>query len=118
MTLTKISMPDAIRIEKVRRDGVEIGDLLKNDDFASLGSDLEAVFRDGYQVKFLTINGAKNLLRIKFDQEADLDYTETEHGLSGISMDEAQVEAFRPILSDNCRLEQEPSGSYQILWAE
>ncbi|MFP3322664.1 hypothetical protein R0K05_06125 [Planococcus sp. SIMBA_160] len=118
MTLTKISMPDALRIEKVRREGVEIGDLLKHDDFASLGSELETVFRDGYQVKFLTINGAKNLLRIKFDQEADLDYTETENGLSGISMDEAQVEALRPILSDNCRLEQETGGSYQIIWAD
>ncbi|WP_341962475.1 hypothetical protein NM897_04630 [Planococcus maritimus] len=118
MTLTKISMPLAIRIETVRRRGAEIGDLLGSDEFASLGSDLESVFRDGYQVKFLTINGAKNLLRLKFDQEADLDYTETERGLSGISVDEAQVEALRPILSDNCRLEQETGGSYQIIWAD
>ncbi|RAZ69191.1 hypothetical protein [Planococcus maitriensis] len=117
MTLTKISMPDAIRIEKARREGVEIGELLKNDNFASLGSELEAIFRDGYQVKFLTINGAKNLLRLKFGQEADLDYTETEQGLSGIMLDEAQAETFRQLLSDNCRLEQETGGSYRILWA-
>ncbi|ANU20515.1 hypothetical protein BBI15_09950 [Planococcus plakortidis] len=117
MTLIKISMPDAIRIEKARRDGVEIGELLKHENFASLGTDLETVFRDGYQVKFLTVNGAKNLLRIKFGQEADLDYTETEQGLSGLALDEAQAESFRQILSDNCRLEQEAGGSYRVIWA-
>lgn len=117
MSLTKISMPDAIRIETVRRKGVEIGELLGSDDFAALGSELETVFRDGYQVKFLTINGAKNLLRLKFDQEADLDYSETEQGLTGISLTEEQAETFVRMLSDNCYLEQEPGGTYRILWA-
>lgn len=117
MTLTKISMPDAIRIEKIRRNGTEIGELLGNDNFAALGSELQSVFRDGYQIKFVTVNGLKNLLRIKFGKEAGSDFTETEQGLVGITLTDEEAAAVRQMLSPNCLFERETEETYKVLWS-
>lgn len=116
MTLTQISMPDAIRIEKIWRNGTEIGELLGNDKFAALGSELQSVFRDGYQIKFVTVNGLKNLLRIKFGKEAGRDFTETEEGLVGIVLTDEEAAAVRQMLSPNCLFEEETEGTFRVLW--
>lgn len=61
---------------------------------------LQNAFAGRYRVKFVTINGLKNLLRMRFDIQ-DIHYKEVESGLLNLSIDKTIEEQIRNMLSSN-----------------
>ena len=61
---------------------------------------LRASFAGDYRIKFVTINGLKNLLRMRFDIQ-DIHYKEVENGLVNLSIDETIEMKIRSMLSSN-----------------
>lgn len=124
MEHNKISLPIAIMIETLRHNGISNQELIKkvaaknvsewesfNPDFdfhmlISLfeDSDFTSIIHDGYQIKFVTINGLQNLLRLKFNLLKDVDYNLIENGISGLTLDQQQFAIFKQMLSTNCTI--------------
>lgn len=122
MEHNKISLPIAIMIETLRHNGVSNQELIKkvaakdisewesfntNFDFHMLisqfeNSDFTSIIHDGYQIKFITINGLQNLLHFKFNLLKDLDYKLTENGISDLTLDPQQFAILKQMLSPNC----------------
>ncbi|MCR2823684.1 hypothetical protein [Lederbergia panacisoli] len=87
METIRISLPTAFMIETLRANGITdeqiLNQIKKKDispwrkiettfDFQELINlstviDFQSIIKNGYSVKFMTINGLKNLLRLKFD---------------------------------------------------
>ena len=67
-------------------------------------SDFTSIIHDGYQIKFVTINGLQNLLRLKFNLLKDVDYNLIENGISGLTLDQQQFAIFKQMLSTNCTI--------------
>lgn len=61
---------------------------------------LQNAFAGRYRVKFVTINGLKNLLRMRFEIQ-DIQYKEVENGLLNLSIDKTIEEQIRHMLSSN-----------------
>lgn len=61
---------------------------------------LQQAFSGNYRIKFVTINGLKNLLRMRFDIQ-DIHYKEVENGLLNLSIDETIEKQIRGMLSSN-----------------
>ncbi|MGM9949146.1 MAG: hypothetical protein ACI33P_03430 [Lysinibacillus sp.] len=61
---------------------------------------LRAAFAGEYRIKFVTINGLKNLLRMRFDIQ-DIHYKEMDNGLASLSVDETIEMKIRSMLSSN-----------------
>ena len=61
---------------------------------------LRTAFTGDYRIKFVTINGLKNLLRMRFDIQ-DIYYKEVENGLVNLSIDETIEMKIRSMLSSN-----------------
>ncbi len=61
---------------------------------------LRTAFAGDYRIKFVTINGLKNLLRMRFDIQ-DIHYREVENGLVNLSIDETIEMKIRSMLSSN-----------------
>ena len=61
---------------------------------------IRAAFAGDYRVKFVTINGLKNLLRMRFDIQ-DIHYKEVDNGLVSLSVDETIELKIRSMLSSN-----------------
>lgn len=120
MTLTRLSMPEAMMIETFRHNGKTDPEILelanKNAVLAPLRENLESILRDGYTIKFVTFNGLKNLLRLKFDKHIDRDFVATEQGMADLQLETEQVATLQQLLSQNCVLEQESDGSFRVLW--
>ncbi|MGN1386230.1 MAG: hypothetical protein ACI4XS_06480 [Bacillus sp. (in: firmicutes)] len=132
MELKKISLPIAYMIETLRSHSVSNGELLaqieKKDvsvwddiqssfdfnDLLQFAEEDSALFRsvieDGYQVKFVTINGLQRLLQLKFDKLADRDYTLTENGVDHLQMNQQQIEILKQVLSDNWLIDENGAG--------
>src|SRR5699024_12712383 len=106
MEHNKISLPIAIMIETLRHNGVSNQELIKkvaakdisewesfntNFDFHMLisqfeNSDFTSIIHDGYQIKFVTINGLQNLLHFKFNLLKYLDYKLMETGITDLTL--------------------------------
>lgn len=128
METNKITMMEAYRIEALRSNGisneeiieqleskeVDFGDRVEPDmDFSGIISLYEkspqtfkGILEDGYTVKFITMNGLQNLLKMKFDIIKDRDYELVEHGISRLSIDESTFAALKQMLGKNCRIEE------------
>jgi len=128
METNKITMMEAYRIEALRSNGilndeiivqleskeVDFGDLVEPDmDFSGLISLYEqnpqtfkSILEDGYAVKFITMNGLQNLLKMKFDIIKDRDYELVEHGITQLSLDDTLYTALKQMLGKNCRIEE------------
>ncbi|WP_438311988.1 hypothetical protein [Sporosarcina sp. FA9] len=128
METNKITMMEAYRIEALRSKGisndeiivqldskeVDFGDRVEPDmDFSGLISLYEQspqtfkeILEDGYTVKFITMNGLQNLLKMKFDIIKDRDYELVEHGVSQLSIDMTTYTALKQMLGKNCRIEE------------
>lgn len=99
-------------------------ELHKNFDFEELlklaNKDIEQfqeVLDQGYQVKFITFNGLKNLLRIRFGKEENKDYMLKERGISNLVLDHEQLECVKQMLSENWVLkevEDENEGDFVV----
>ncbi|MBS4202437.1 hypothetical protein KHA93_22805 [Bacillus sp. FJAT-49732] len=126
METIKISLPTAFMLETLRANGVTDEQILKQInkkdvspwqkidttfDFQELVNlatnsekDFESIITDGYSVKFMTINGLKNLLRLKFNKIQDQDYQQTEKGITDLILTEQELATIKQMLSKNCIL--------------
>lgn len=128
--MESITLMEAYAIETLRGNGISNDKIIKNIkandleefkavkenmDFDALvelskNADFEAIVNDGYKVKFLTFNGLKNLIKMKFGKFADEDYQVDEFVISGLELDENQQKDLENILSANWTLESEAGG--------
>lgn len=125
MAVHTITLQAAYMIENLRKHGVSNKELIEiNDQSLEQWNDLNLNFdfnvlkelaeldqdaystivRDGYQVKFLTINGLINLVQLKFDKKRDVDFTVHEDGISNLELDENQYSRLRQFLSQNWKV--------------
>lgn len=127
MGVYKISLMEAYLIETVRASGVTNEELVEqvskkdvtawenlneNWDYTTL-IDLQekhpdafkSIIQDGYQVKFITINGLKNLLRLKFNITEE-EYELTAHGIEDLSVDEDTLSKIKLMLSPNWKVHE------------
>ena len=128
--MESITLMEAYAIETLRGNGIsndkiienikandleEFKAVKENMDFEALvelgkNADFESIVNDGYKVKFLTFNGLKNLIKMKFGKFADEDYQVDEFVISGLELDENQQKDLENILSANWTLESEAGG--------
>ncbi|AKF92974.1 hypothetical protein [Brevibacillus laterosporus] len=123
MSLVKLSQNEALMIEVLRAEGVtdeELLDALKKEDISDFQqcsddfdfshlldfsrqnwNELEQAVREGYQIKFNTINGIKYLIFVRLNQVADRDYQNKGDYLSEIKLKEAEVIWLQSVLSKN-----------------
>ena len=128
MEVHNISLMDAYLIETLRSNGVSNEEILagieasnvevwqelhKHFDFQELvkfaNEDMErfqAILSQGYRVKFVTFNGLKNLLRLRFGKEQDKDYELKEKGISNLVLDQEQLMRVKQMLSENWVIEE------------
>lgn len=128
MENNKISMMDAYMIEALRSNNIldaEILTLLEKKDMSSLEnikpkfdfneliklyendkSQFKSVLMDGYTVKFLTMNGLKNLLKTKFNKIPEQDYETSETGIHHLEIESHSFPALQQLLSINWVIEE------------
>ena|SRR5690625_1664004 len=128
MDLIKVSLPIAYMIESLRHNGVSDQELLKqvekkdisswesfnlNFDFNELiklseknPHDFNSIIHDGYSVKFLTINGLKNLLWLKFHKKESQDYHLNNYGISTLTLNKQQYLTLQQLLSSNWNIQE------------
>lgn len=128
--MESITLMEAYAVETLRSNGISnekiINNVKANDleefkavkenmDFDALvalneSADFESIINDGYKVKFLTFNGLKNLIKMKFGKFANEDYQLEEFVISGLELSEQQKKDLENMLSANWTLEDQPSG--------
>lgn len=128
--MESITLMEAYAIETLRSNGIsndkiienikannleEFKAVKENMDFDALvelskNADFEAIVNDGYKVKFLTFNGLKNLIKMKFGKFADEDYQVDEFVISGLEISEDQQKDLEYMLSANWILDSEAGG--------
>jgi hypothetical protein len=136
MEVNTISLMEAYLIEILRTNGVTSNKLeesvLKKDvvswnkmhtnfDFQILidlhekdARAFRSIIHNGYQVKFITINGLKNLLKLKFDITEEM-YELTEQGISKLIVDEGTLSSIKQMMSPNWKVqEKELGGKHEI----
>lgn len=67
----------------------------------------KSVLQDGYTVKFLTMNGLKNLLQMKFDKASEKDYEISDTGIQRLEIETHQLPALQQLLSINWIIEEQ-----------
>ncbi|MED1793071.1 hypothetical protein EDM59_16340 [Brevibacillus nitrificans] len=93
-------------VEGGRYDFSDLFELAQQDPFT-----LETAIREGYQIKFTTINGVKFLLNKRFGLTAETDYQVQETALDQIRLTDDALAAVHSTLSPNWRiieLEKQP----------
>ena len=60
-----------------------------------------SILSNGYTVKFITINGLHNLLKMKFDKIKDHDYQLTDSGISHLKIEQRIYPVLKQMLSKN-----------------
>lgn len=68
---------------------------------------LRSVIEDGYKVKFVTLKGLMNLLKLKFDKVEEMDYELTTYGIAKLCVDDNELIAIQNMLSRNWIVESE-----------
>ena len=131
--MNSITLMDAYAIENLRSYGYTNEEILSKvrakdiDEFKKVKENLDftllidmeesvglrTLLEDGYQVKFLTFNGLKNLIKLKFGKLAEEDYQVDEFTLSGLKLDEGQASELKKALSPNWQMSEE-DGSYEV----
>ena len=128
MSLQEITLMEAYIIENLRKNGVSDEEIVRVDDklidewkalddrydytlFKKLKEDMgdrfPAIVREGYRVKFLTINGLINLIELKIGKKRDVDFTVHEDGVSGLKVNEEELKVIEQILSLNWQVQKE-----------
>lgn len=134
MGVYKISLMDAYLIETLRRNGINNKEILselkagnvekwqslhESFDFHELlklaNKDFEQfreIINHGYQIKFITFNGLKNLLRIRFNKKPDKDYVLQEKGIQNLVLNQKELQSVKQMLSKNWVLEEVKEGKF------
>ncbi|MFJ5769323.1 hypothetical protein [Psychrobacillus sp. NPDC093180] len=129
MENNKISLMDAYMIETLRSNGLsneEMVALLEKKNISDLKQintkfdfnnlinlyeqdkdTFKSVLQDGYTVKFLTMNGLKNLLQMKFDKDAEKDYEISDTGIQRLEIETHKLPALQQLLSINWIIEEQ-----------
>ncbi|OCA88033.1 hypothetical protein A8F94_09420 [Bacillus sp. FJAT-27225] len=137
MELQKISLMDAYMIETLKSKGVTNQELLEakdskawnhiheSFDFTNLLSlrekdpaAFQTIVEDGYQVKFVTFNGLKNLLKLKFNKVDEVDYQTTERGIRGLHLHPEERKQLTSLLSKNWTIQEEEVNGNSVLQIE
>ena len=140
MDTHKITMMDAYLIETLRSNGISNADLLAqlanktteawttiDDTFDSTAlltlytqdpQAFMAILADGYNVKFMTINGLKNLLRMRFNKVEERDYQLADNGITQLTFDKQQLPALQQMLSINWAIYEAASSTASPLTIE
>src|SRR5690606_11378844 len=126
MTLNTINLMDAFIIETVRSNGVSNEEIIQktlnkdvdawkvfSKDFKferliELAEDEEAfksIIENGYKVSFVTRNGLKNLMRLKF-QITESDYELVENGYLNLEISEDQLSGIKQFISGNWNIQE------------
>ncbi len=128
--MESITLMEAYAIETLRGNGIsndkiienikandleEFKAVKENMDFDALvelskNADFETIVNDGYKVKFLTFNGLKNLIKMKFGKFADEDYQVDDFVISGLEIDKNQQQDLENMLSANWTMSSEAGG--------
>lgn len=77
--------------------------------YKSAPSLFKEAYTNQYKIKFVTINGLKNLLRLKFNIE-ETQYTVVENGILHLLIDEDIENRIRFMLSSNWTVSRDESG--------
>lgn len=131
MTVQSITLMEAYIIEHLRKNGVSNEEIIQiNDesverwkqlddrfDYTILqrlaedtGDKFSAIINDGYNVKFLTINGLINLIELKCQQKRNEDFYVHEDGISHLHVSKDEQEMIEQILSPNWVLTETKEG--------
>ncbi|MGN7471367.1 hypothetical protein [Brevibacillus sp. SAFN-007a] len=90
-------------VEGGRYDYAPLFELYQNDSAA-----LEQAIRDGYQIKFTTLNGIKFLLNKRYNLQPEQDYQVEETALDQVRLSDEALRWMRQTVSKNWRIvEQE-----------
>jgi hypothetical protein len=130
--VNKISLPVVYKIETVRSKGVSNQELLaklesgdvsswndfnENFDFNELvklykenPEMFKSIIENGYAVKFVTLPGIKNILKLKFGLLEDEDYKSTDKGITGLQVSDEQYAVIKQMLSKNWKIEELAGG--------
>ncbi|MGN7412752.1 hypothetical protein [Paenibacillus sp. SAF-068] len=122
MSRAQLSIPVGLLVENVLTSGLpgdEIIEWLQHRDYsqllplvkesamdfderlqtaADIGDDWEKAIRQGYEFKFLHINGLKRLLDFRFDRKMDRDYIQDELTLRHIHLTTHEMELLQSII--------------------
>ena len=123
MEIYKITLMEAYLIETLRSNGVSTDEILdqvrqqdispwekvnSNFDFTGLINLYEqdpkvftSILSDGYTVKFITMKGLQNLLKMKFDKIEGRDFQLTDNGVSHLQVGKDVYPALKQMLSKN-----------------
>jgi hypothetical protein len=135
--MEKISLREAYIIETLRTNGIsneEIINKVKNKDVSSWekfepefdfydlvrmdeedAEKLEHVLTNGYQVKFVTFKGLRNLIKLHFDKKEEKDFQVIEKGIAGLVLDREQLERLKQMLSMNWHVTEKQHGDeYEV----
>ncbi|MEK4523807.1 hypothetical protein NSQ95_02250 [Psychrobacillus sp. FSL W7-1457] len=115
----KLSMMEAVLLESLRSNGVSNQELLSSLDGRSweetFSTEYEALLNiysqdkqqfielleNGYSVKFITFNGLKNLLKMKFNKLEEQDYKIVDNTFELLELNPQQLSTLRQLLSIN-----------------
>lgn len=108
-TLRSNSVSNQVLLEQVEKKDVSVWEGIHSPfDFNELvkladedNDFFRSIIEDGYQVKFVTINGLQRLLELKFGKLPDRDFTLNENGIDHLQMNEEQLLLLKQILSNN-----------------
>ena len=122
--MQRITLMQAYAIETLRSSGYTNETILakvRNDEMADFKSadsgmdysglvELETenflgnILEEGYQVKFLTINGLTNLIRMKYGKKKDEDYRLEDFKVSELELDDNEADELGNLLSPNWKM--------------
>ena len=120
----KLTMKEAVLLEVLRSNGVSNKELIVNleshswedlysNEYQTLlnvyvqnKSQFKELLENGYSVKFITINGLKNLLKMKFEKIEDQDYKINNHTIELLELTPQQLSTLRQLLSINWVVEE------------
>lgn len=100
--LSRFEKKDIIFFEEIKFD-FDVNELLKLYEQSPIT--FKSILLDGYTIKFVTLNGLKNLLKIKFDKVDERDYKLLDNGISHLIIEENAYPVLKQMLSQNWKIQ-------------
>lgn len=119
--MIQITLMDAYLIEILRSKGIANSEILtyvsekrvdelqkyhESFDFNGLYEidDLEQILQDGYKIKFLTMPGLVNMLRLKYGKEPVRDFTQQETSIEKLTLTDTELADLEKWLANNWQI--------------